>query len=500
MIQSNSKRRLIKHMSIYGLGGILSKSINFLLLPLYTRVLAPSDYGALELVYMVGYFIAILYGLMIGSGYIRFYFDSHEEKKRKLYLGSSFWFTFVNSVIFVWISFAYADDIAHLIFKFDNGALFVKLISIATLINANKQIFYNHLQINENSAIYISINIFSLILTLGLTIFFVAFLKWGVQGVLYAQIYGFSAEFIILAAILFRRSLFCFSVSAAKEMLVYSIPLIPIQISAFFINLSDRFFLQSFRTLDEVGLYALGYKFASILPLFAIQPLRAFTPYIFSLIHTPDVCKKTLADFTRYYLAGLLFIALAISLYSREIIMIMSSEGFYASWSVVFLLSISLVFYGVLNICSYAIEIVKKNWISGLFWALAAVISVSMNFILVPLLGMYGSALSSIISYSIMLLCYFIAVSIVYPVPYDYKKMIFITLFTSCIYLFSTFIYGGVVLSILLKTLLLILYLVILLLSNYFTSDEKVMIKKVIFLRKRKDISANQKCPVNISG
>jgi O-antigen/teichoic acid export membrane protein len=470
-------KKLIKHMSIYGLGGILTKSINFLLLPLYTRVLAPADYGALELVYMVGYIIAILYGLMIGSGYIRFYFDGQDEKKRQIYFGSSFWFTFVNSIIFALLSFVFAEDIARFIFKFDNGSLFIKLISVATAINAHKQILYNHLQVKERSSLYISINVISVVLTLALTIFFVAYLKWGVEGVLYAQVYGFSAELVILLAILFRRSIFLFSLSAIKEMLLYSIPLIPIQIAVFFINLSDRFFLQSYRSLDEVGLYALGYKFASILPLFAIQPLRAFTPYIFSLIHTPDVCKKTLADFTRYYLAGLLFLVLAISLYSREVIVIMSVKSFYTSWTVVFMLCISFVFYGVLNISSYAIEIVKKNWISGFFWVLAAIISVSLNFFLVPLLGMYGSALSSMISYLTILACYFIAVSIVYPVPFDYKKMIFITLLASCIYALSLFIPNNILLSLIVKSTLLLLYIVILLLSSYFSTSEKAMIK-----------------------
>ena len=79
-------KKLFKNISIYSLGGILNKSIQFLLLPLYTRVLVPADYGKLELVYLVGAILAIVNGLMVQNAYARFYFDKSEVNyKEKLY-------------------------------------------------------------------------------------------------------------------------------------------------------------------------------------------------------------------------------------------------------------------------------------------------------------------------------------------------------------------------------------------------------------------------------
>ena len=112
-------KKLFKHMSIYGLGGIITKAINFFLLPIYTRVLVPADYGTLELVYMVGSIIAILYGFMISSGYVREYYVNKDEEHRQILLSSTFWFAFVSTMIILLLIFFFTGKLSRLLFKFD---------------------------------------------------------------------------------------------------------------------------------------------------------------------------------------------------------------------------------------------------------------------------------------------------------------------------------------------------------------------------------------------
>jgi len=473
-------------MSIYGFGGIITKTINFLLLPIYTRILVPADYGTLELVYMIGSLIAILYGFMISSGYIREYYVSKDEHDRQVLLSSTFWFTFINTMIFLLLIFVFARELSHLLFKFENGELFLKLLTISTAIHAHSIIFYNLLMVREKSRKYITIQIISLLLTIGLTIYFIVFLRWAVKGVLIAQLIGRSVEFLILSILLLRVSIKQISLSAIKEMLKYSIPLIPLQMAAFVLNLSDRFFLQEYQNLNEVGLYSMGYKFASLVPLLAIIPLRAYGPYIFSLTDNTKKCKKTIADFSRYYVAGILIITLVVSMFSREVIMIMADKSYYSGWTVVYLLSLSYVFYGTSNVFSVGIDIVKKTWLKALFWIFAALVNIGLNFLLIPYYGMIGASIATSISYLLVIILYLISLKYVYPIEFQYTKFILITVFTSLTYIISICLNFTLILAIISKFSLLLIFLTILFVSGYFTKDELKKGKRVIFNAKRK--------------
>jgi O-antigen/teichoic acid export membrane protein len=473
-------KQLLKQMSVYGIGGALCKAIQILLLPLYTRVLAPSDYGLLELTNMVGFFASILYGFMISSGYIRYYFEGKNDPDRNNYFGTAFWFTFIiSSATLLGILFE-AENLSILIFKVHQGAIYIKLIGIAFAINAHKQLFYNLLMVKERAQAYMLINVFSLIVTLLITIWFVAFLKLGVIGVLQAQVIGFSLELIMLSVLLLRPTVFQFTSRAAWQMLSYSLPLIPVQLAAFVLNLSDRLFIQNYRNLDDVGIYSLGYRFASIIPLFAVYPLRGFTPYLYTLIGTPAQCKKTLSNFLRLYLAGILIVALFMALFSKEVIAIMSHSTYRSAWKVVFPLCLSFVFYGLANVVSYTVEIAKKTWLSGIFWVIAAGISISLNFFLVPRFGMLGATASSAISYLVILICYFIASASVYPTPFHYLKYIAIIVFCSIIYVISIIPHFNLIGSVFFKISVLIASCGLLIISGYFSKEELSKGKSII--------------------
>ena len=479
-------KKLFKHMSIYGLGGIMTKAISFFLLPIYTRVLVPADYGTLELVYMVGSVIAILYGFMISSGYVREYYVNKDEEHRKILLSSTFWFAFISTIIILSLTFFFAGELSRLLFKFDYGDLFLKLIAISMAIHAHSMIFYNLLMVQEKSKKYISIQIITLLLTIGLTIYFIVFLRWSVKGVLIAQVIGNSIELLILSILLMRISIKQISLSAIKEMLKYSIPLIPLQLAAFVLNLSDRFFLQNYQNLDEVGLYSMGYRFASLVPLLAIIPLRAYSPYIFSLSDDTKKCKKTISDFSRYYVAYVLILTLVISMFSREVIVMVIDKNYYYGWTVVYLLCLSYAFYGISNVLSVGIDITKKTWLKAFSWIMAALVNIGLNFLLIPSYGMIGASIATSISYFFVIVLYIIALKYIYPIELQYTKFIVITVFTSLTYIISIYLNFTIILSVVSKFILLLIFLTILIVSGYFSKIELQKGKREILKVKEK--------------
>ncbi len=473
-------KKLLKNMSIYGLGGVASRAIQFLLLPVYTRVLTTSEYGSLELIYITFTVLGMLYGFMISSGLIRYYFDKSDTVYRDQVLGSAFWFTFVNSIIFAAVSFLLADRVADMLFKFENGGFYIRLITVSAALKAHSTIFYSLLIARERAKRYVSINIIILLLLMIITIYLVVFKKMGISGILIAQIISFTVEFVILSMLLFRKTIFSFSLAVTREMLKYSIPFIPLQMASFVLSMSDRFFLQEFRTLDEVGLYSLGYKFATVLLLLTMEPFKGFPPYIFNLAKQPEKCKQALADFGRYNLAAGLFLALVMGMFSREIIMVMSDISFHDASKVVFWLCISYVFYGLYFFSSYAIKIVKKNWLISISWVITVTVCLTLNFSLVPEYGINGAITASMISCFMLMVSNLIIGAKIYRVQYKYFSFVSALIFTGLIYYISTFIEMNITFSILLKLMLLAVFTIGILSGGYFTKDERSRAAKVL--------------------
>jgi len=482
-------KRLFKHLSVYGFGGILTKSITFLLLPLYTRLLTPADYGILALVTIVRDVLGILYGFMVSSGFIRNYYDNSEEKKRETLFSTALLFTFINALIFSLIGIYYSEQIASLIFKFSNGGLYIKLIVIATMLHSCSPVFYGLLMVKEQSKKYVTVNVITLITTLTVTIMLLVVFKWTVKGVLYGQIIGKSIELIILTILMHKNIKITFSYSDLIDMLKFSGPLIPAQIAYFILTLSDRFFLQGYKNVTEVGLYSLGYKFAALIPLLAIQPLKAWGPYIFSLINNPKKCKSTIADFSRYYLAAILFLTLLISVFSREVLMVMAKSDYWSASEVVYILCISSVFFGMLNVIAYGFHIVKLTWITSIIEIFGSLLNLLFNYLLIPQYGMVGASVATSLSFLCILIGYFLILQKVYPIPFKYLKYIFAFLISGIVYYISTFIQFGVIQSIAVKLFVVLLFPTILVISGYFSKTELVKIKTLVFSAKGKIIS-----------
>lgn len=465
---------LLKNISIYGFGEILSKSIQFLLLPLYTRVLVPADYGKLELVYMVGAILAILFGFLIQNGYARIYFDKAEDEKFKERLfGTAFFFILICSLAFLISSIIFSKYIAHVVFSFEDGETFVKLIGLSIFLKAISEVPYKSLIVRAKAKPYVSVHIITLLVTMLLTILFVAVYRWEVKGVLYAQIIGGFIQFLILAGLTFKIQFFAFSITQLSDMLKFSVFLILPNLSSFILHLSNRFFIKEYQNLEEVGLYSLGYKIASIIPILFTEPVKkAFAPHIYSLIHNPSKCKQEIKKFSRYFFAAIITFALSISIFSRELIIIMSDQSYHKSYSIVFILAVSYVFLGLSGIIVIGIQITKKTWIITLIWPLSAIISLMFNYILIPSYGRMGAAIAALISFFFINVAYFIALSRVYKIDFEYWKYLYVLILMSVFYLFSTQIQFSLFLSFILKILLLIIFLICILFGQYFNREE----------------------------
>jgi O-antigen/teichoic acid export membrane protein len=478
---------LYKNISIYSFGNFLSKGVSFLLLPLYTRVLMPADYGKLELVYLVGTILVILFGFNVELGYNRIYFFKKDTRYRKTLYTTGQSFNLFCSLIFAFFLISQANWLSKSIFDFEEGGFFFKLISIITIIEVMTYIPLNNIRIRQKAKTFVFVSLIQLIIISSLTIILIVYFKMGVLGVLYARIIGLTVTLGILYYVTRREFIFSFSRQQLKLMLGFSIFLIPANLSAIILNMSNRYFLQEYQSLDDVGLYSLGAKIAGIIPFLFTEPVKkAFSPYLFELVDNKKECKALLANFTRVFLVGLSIIALSFSLFSRELIMLMADQAFQGSHNVVFVLSISYIFLGASGLFVLGIHITRKTWIISIIFPLSAIVNVVLNIWLIPVYGRMGAAYSTLVSVILISLLYLFSLNRVYPVDFQYLKFIKLLILVVLFNYIGSFVQFDIVISIILKIGLLFTYIFILYLWGVFNKSEINKVKLFVSSKLRK--------------
>lgn len=440
----------------------------------------------LALVLLVGSILSVFFGLNIEYGYNRIYFYNKNDDFRKALFGTGQLFTFCGAVIILTVLIINASWFVNRFFMFDDGLIFFYFTIFLTLTEVMTQIPMNNLRIRQKAVTYVLVSLFKFLIITSFTIFFVVYAKEGVRGVLYAKIIGGVITLSALYIITFNEYKLGFSFLQLKLMLGFSVFLIPTTLSALVFNMSNRFFLQEYQTTSDVGMYSLGAQIAAIIPFLFTEPVKkAFSPYLFELIDDPISCKRLLVDFSRIFFAGLAIIALVLSLFSREVILVMADPSYKGSHDIVFVLSISYLLLGLSNIIVFGIHITRKTWIVAAVYPIAAAANIALNIWLIPAYGRMGAAIATLVSVIAINILYFIAINRVFPVPFEYKKFLFVLASMISINYIGTLIVLPVLQSILLKLVLLAIFITSLLFLGVINKAEIRKVQNYILRKSR---------------
>ena len=454
---------MLKKISVYSFGNILSAAVSFLLLPLYTRVLTPGDYGVLELMYLAAAILVVIFGLNIELAYSRYYYlCSNESERKKLFTTVQLFKLFCIVVIYLLLN-SNREFLVSNYFYFSKGELLLYLIFFSSSIESLIYTPLNLLRIKERPWSYISVNMLNLLTTVFVTCYLLIFRNYGVEGVLYGKLIGALFSFLALFFLTINEWTTRISISRLRSLIGFSIFLIPINFSSLLINLSNRFFLQEYQSLSDVGVFSLGSKIAAVIPILLSEPIKnAFIPHLFSMSSNIEYCKKSLAGFVQFYFVLVSIFVLGLSVYSKEIIQVFASESYLRSQEVVFILSISNLLLGTSALIVLAIHIIKKTWIVTGIWMISAVFNVILNIYFIPRFGNFGAALASLCSVFIILVLYFISTHKYFSLKVDYKSYLKVIFLLTMAFLICNQIKTNFYLEILFKAIVIILYVFVL--------------------------------------
>jgi O-antigen/teichoic acid export membrane protein len=415
-------RRLGRHSAIYGIGGLVSRVIAVLLLPVYTRYLTPEDYGKIETLLALTTVMGLLLRAGITSAFFRFYFDVEDDEGRLRVLRTSFWFTMGAATLGLGLLLALAEPASTALFGDSGSADLVRAAGVALWATVNYEQLTALFRVEERSVAFVCASLANIFLTIGLTLLLVVALEQGPLGVIVGN---FSGTLLVYLALLgYRREQLGlqFDRGLLREMNRFGVPLVPTALFLWVTNFSDRFFLVKLADVAEAGLYSVGVRVASAMVLLLTAFRTAWPAFAYS-IKDEGEARRTYAYVLTYLTVVTAWVALALTLLSPWLVDVLATDDFAESSRVVGPLAFSTVAYAAYIVVAIGVGRARRTQFNWVVTAGAALVNVALNLILIPPYGMMGAAVATVAAYATMAVGMAWWSQRLYPVPYQWRRV-----------------------------------------------------------------------------
>ena len=390
---------------IYGIGFVLLRGLSFILLPLYTNLLNTFDAGIVFIVYALLAFLNPFFAFGMDSALMKF-FNSPSYTKKQV-ISSSLICLLISSSILAGIIFLISlGNIGFLNVQYNWLAL-IGLILFFDSISSRLLVL---LRLLERPWYYLAIGLINIISSLVLNIVFIYSCQFGDKGAAYALLGTSIIQFLWLMPVMYKYINFSvFHLDLSKKMFLFGLPFLPSAILFIITGMVDRFFIQHYLDLTQVGIYGAGYKIASIVSIVVIAFNLSWQPYYLKS-HSHSSFINNIKYISQSFFIVLLYITTFIALWSEILIKIkifdfnIIGADFWDGIIVVPWIAFGYFFYGMFVLQMPTIYICNKQIWSPVFWGSGALINIILNVALIPSLGIRGAGISTLASYLTMFL------------------------------------------------------------------------------------------------
>jgi O-antigen/teichoic acid export membrane protein len=416
-------RTAVRHMAVYGIGNILVKAVGFVMLPFYTHYFSPKDYGILEILDLSMSLFALVLNMGLTPAFLRVYAAADSPEGRRHVVSTGCIFGIVTGLATFLVGVGFVGPATHLLFGPGVPSTYILLSLSALVLNYMANLPRTYLRALEASGAFTIVDTVSVFLLLALNIWFIAVMKVGLVGVLLSSVIVAALQFLGLSVWAFRRSGFGFRVAKLRYMLGFGVPLILANVGLFVLNFSDRYFLQHLRSLEVVGVYAVGYKFGFMMNYLFVQPFFVMWQSRMYAVHANPEHRNIYRQFFAMYSLGLFFAGLAMALFSPEVIRLMVEPRFAAGQDIVPIVVLAYVFYGLGYYAQLGMLLTDRTKLIGAIGAAAAALNLVLNYFLISKFGMIGAAWATLISFAAIAGGCYWGSQRVFPLPLGLGRM-----------------------------------------------------------------------------
>lgn len=454
---------LLKSGSIFFLGNILLRSISFLTLPIFTRLMLPEEFGMYSVYSATAGIVSIFLGLQI-NGTVNIAYTQKTEKEFEEYVANISLFPIFGLVVAL-TALIFLPTLSNQLGLGDN--IYYIMVVVQSLFGLMIAIYSSELVIKQQPKKHL---LFSIVTTISTTFLSLSFIYYFKNDAYFERVSGGVIASLLVSLYVFKNYFKRYRIKTIKTDWIYglklSTPLIFHALSGQLLNFADRFMLVKMATSIDVALYSFAYSIGMIIQMIWMSLNSAWVPWYYDCLKEQN--SNDIKIYSKYYIVLFTLGTISFIFLTPELIFIMGGEQYNNATNITPLIAIS--YYFVFLYSFYVnYEFSQANTkVIPIATTLAAIANIGLNLILIPIFGVTGATISTVISYFFMFLLHYIVVTYVmkhrdFPTSYIVVALIILTLSTlvfyaiinyilwRMIFIISTFVVGGWYLFIKLK-------------------------------------------------
>lgn len=391
-------RSLAKDSAVYAVGVIATQLVGFIMIPIYTRVLSPADYGVIETITRLVDVINLLLAMGLAEALLRHYYLAQTEEERRRLIATTFSFNLLVIVVGCMLTLPLAPQLARLAFGHERYSAYVAVWLAASLLHNLAELPLTLWRAEGKPWRFTGISLCRLLTQVTANIILVVVLRWGVWGVAMSNFINAAAWSALLGIAVRRKYGILLDTSWLRSVVRYGLPLVPATLSQFILHYSDRFFLAHYATESELGLYSLAYRFGMLVSISMRVVVTAWYPWVFSTA-TSSQDTASIRRAGAMVLVVLATIAGTLILCTEIVLRLMSAPRFWQASQYVSLIAAGCWFFAAHIPWSVGARLANRTEVVAKAHLLTAGASLLGYAWFIPRYGAWGAAIMTLLSF-----------------------------------------------------------------------------------------------------
>lgn len=420
--------KFLKQFSLYTFVGFFNAGLSFLLMPYLSHYINPEGYGVLS---MVNSLVTILIPLvsLTATGLIATEYYKMNEKQEFASLFSSIQvIPIIPGLFFFIVTLFLKPAIAHFIEIPSENSYWVTISVLIALLSIYSETFMAYIIIEQKSQVYVKFSIAKVLLEIGLTLLFVSVFRLSWEGRLLSWLVATVISFIVAMYYFKRQGLLTFKIKKQyiTAGILFGLPLILHTMGKFVINQSDRIFIAKMVSIEEAGVYNIGYQVGMVILLLVNAIGNFFQPFLYQrLSNLTEKAKVEIVRVTYIVSAGMLLSVIILAIVSPLLFTFLIDKSYSNGVNYVFWTGLSYFFWGVYILFAGFIFYEKKTKQLGYLALLNVCLNIMLNYYLIQEFGALGAVYATCISFFVIGAIVVWRGSSLFKLPwFDFKKII----------------------------------------------------------------------------
>lgn len=431
-------KHLLKDTAIYGGTDFLLRFISFFTFPLFALALTVEEFGVMALILTGTSLLNSVANLGLNNATQRFYWDKHtQDNERPSIVSTGLFIQIITTLIMIVVSIIILSFFKNYLLDKYSISWEITIFALFSIIPGNIINFtVDVLRLNFNSRQFLFFSIFRNLLSMGLTLGAVVWLKWKLEGYFISAFLA-SCLTVPTALWLIKHELTIkINWSTIHKLVKFGYPFIYVSLATWIFSSMDRWMLSELSSTTQTGYYAIAGKFANIPLLLSTAFGMAWSPIVFKLVSESATYREEIGKSLTVW-SYLMFISCGVIILSaRELLIYFTPVAYHqAALSIIFL-TLGTLWQATPQITAFGISIEKQTHLFARITWFSAAMNLILNFILIPKLGSSGAALATMLSHLFVTSAYLFITQKLHPIILE-KTKLFIIFSLICI---TTFI------------------------------------------------------------